>query len=358
LTKFRIKKGTYRQRDVSGTVAESLIEKPKTGANGLYLTVKGEIFGFPGAKAKVLIDSEDDIELVDAKTPTKAPNQLSDAAIAAVSDIDWQNEQIEGDTAEETEVQAIKRINERFDILTELAAACGKGKLRGLAVIGAPGIGKSYGVEDELTNQNMNLLLNEKPLNFEVIKGHITSVVLFLKLYQFSGADKTIVFDDCDSIFFDPDALNMLKAALDTSKRRFISYNSDSNYLKAEGIPNRFEFKGSAIFITNYRPSQTRSEKLRAHLSALFDRVLSLDLTIDTPRDRFLRVKSVVQNSSMLDKYGFDGDEKAKLIDYIRQNIHRLESGVTLRTVLNLADLMKVNPSKWEYYARNTLLKK
>ena len=46
-------------------------------------------------------------------------------------------------------------------------------------------------------------------------------------------------------------SLNILKAALDSSKKRYISWNTDSNMLGREGIPDRFEFKGSVIFITN-----------------------------------------------------------------------------------------------------------
>jgi len=89
---------------------------------------------------------------------------------------------------------------------------------------------------------------------------------------------------------------------------------------------------------------------------ALFDRVLSLDLTIDTPRDRFLRVKSVIQDSAILDNYQFSKADREEILNYIRKNISRLEQGISLRTVINLADLKRMKPKGWEYLANNTLL--
>lgn len=355
MAKVHIKSGSYRQRDVSGTIAE-LITEYKVGSRGGYITVEGEVFGFPGAKAKVLLTSDKEYEIVDDNTPTKSPEELSPKATAATG-TDWSKVVIEGDIEGESETDAIDRINERFEILEELTTGVGKGNIRGLIVAGAPGVGKSFGVEKRLSEMNLMKLMSDTKPNFEFVKGVVTPVMLFMKLFEYSGKDQIIVFDDCDSVFFDGDALNMLKAALDTGKRRFISYNSDSKLLGREGVPNRFEFKGSVIFITNLKPENTRSERVRAHVEALYDRVLSLDLTIDTPRDRFLRVKSVVFSSPILDTYGFSHEEREQIVDYIRRNIGKLKTGISLRTVINLADLMRMKPVGWQHLARNTLLR-
>jgi hypothetical protein len=67
-----------------------------------------------------------------------------------------------------------------------------------------------------------------------------------------------VVLDDCDSVFKDPDAVNLLKAALDSYDTRKISYIS-SKPLKdefGEPIPAHFEFTGRIIFISNIHQSK------------------------------------------------------------------------------------------------------
>lgn len=357
MPKIRILHGTYRNQPVDGTVAE-MLEPAKPGFylgnQVLKVTVAGDVFGgSQTSRARILINSVEDYELVDS---SEEIGVAYDPRNMDFSDLDWSKEVIEGDVDGETEEEAINRIRERFDILDELTTGVGNGMLQGLVVTGAPGVGKSHGVESKLTEMNIMTLLGGGKSPFEVIKGTITPPLLFTKLFEYSGSNQQLVFDDCDAIFLDGDMLNMMKAALDSGKRRFISYNADSKLLERLGVPNRFEFKGSVIFITNLKPESTRSEKLRAHISALFDRVLSLDLTIDTPRDRFLRVKDVTLNSDMLKAYGFSVSEREEILDYLRQNIGKFKLSVSLRTVLNLADIRRMKPNGWEFIARNTLL--
>jgi hypothetical protein len=74
---------------------------------------------------------------------------------------------------------------------------------------------------------------------------------LYITLYQ--NSDKIVIFDDCDSVFKDEDAVNLLKAALDSYDTRRISYIS-SKPLKdeyGEPLPAHFEFTGKVIFISN-----------------------------------------------------------------------------------------------------------
>ncbi len=81
----------------------------------------------------------------------------------------------------------------------------------------------------------------------------MSAIGLYSKLYEFSDSKNILVFDDCDSILLDDVALNLLKGALDSGKKRVISWLSESSALRREGIPDRFEFKGSVIFITNLK---------------------------------------------------------------------------------------------------------
>jgi len=146
MTKICITQGTYRQNDVSGVVA-TLIKPFTKGRSGSYVTVEGEAFGYTGCKSRVMVSSADDYSEVDDDTPIGFPESLSEKAAAAVSKIDWSSVSLEGDTETETELETIQRINSRFEVLDELATGVALGKLRGLVVVGAPGVGKSFGVE-------------------------------------------------------------------------------------------------------------------------------------------------------------------------------------------------------------------
>jgi hypothetical protein len=174
-----------------------------------------------------------------------------------------------------------------------------------MIVTGPPGVGKSFGVETELEKQAMFDDIRGRPRRFEVIKGSVSPIGLFCTLYKFSDPGSVLVFDDCDSILFDDISLNLLKAALDSGKRRFINWNADSNMLRREGVPERFEFKGSVIFITNLSFEHVRSKKLKDHLDALMSRCHYLDLTLYTMRDKFLRIKQIADSGALFADYNF-----------------------------------------------------
>jgi hypothetical protein len=151
-------------------------------------------------------------------------------------------------------------------------------------------------------------------------------------------------------------SLNILKAALDTSKKRTIHWNTDSRLLRSEGVPNSFEFKGGAIFITNIKFDHVRSKKLRDHLEALESRCHYLDLTIDTEREKLLRIEQVITECGMLDAYDLDDMAKADIVAFTKANVSRLRE-LSLRTVLKVADLRVSMPSKWQAVAEVTCMR-
>ena len=155
-------------------------------------------------------------------------------------------------------------------------------------------MGKSFGVEEVLSKDDLFDVMGQRKPKYEVVKGAMSALGLYAKLYEFANKGNVVVFDDCDSVLLDDLSLNILKAALDTSKKRTIHWNTDSRLLRSEGVPNSFEFKGGAIFITNIKFDNVRSKKLRDHLEALESRCHYLDLTIDTEREKILRIKQIV----------------------------------------------------------------
>jgi hypothetical protein len=266
---------------------------------------------------------------------------------------------VEKNLAGITDEEIMERLRMRFTILDDMTRAVKKGDVRAMIVTGPPGVGKSFGVEKVLAKHDVfaDVAQNEKLKKYEVVKGAMSAIGLYKKLFEFSDKKNILVFDDCDSVLLDDLSLNILKAALDSSKKRMIHWNTDSRLLRSEGVPNSFEFKGGAIFITNIKFDNVRSKKLRDHLEALESRCHYLDLTIDTEREKILRIKQVITECGMLDDYEFSDLEKEVLVDFIDENKKKLRE-LSLRTVLKVADLKKSMPSNWRAVAEVTCMRR
>jgi hypothetical protein len=258
-----------------------------------------------------------------------------------------------------TDDEIMERLRTRFNILDDMTRAVKKGDVRAMIVTGPPGVGKSFGVEKVLSKHDVfaDVAQNEKLKKYEVVKGAMSAIGLYSKLYEYSDKKSILVFDDCDSVLLDDLSLNILKAALDSSKKRMIHWNTDSRLLRSEGVPNSFEFKGGAIFITNIKFDNVRSKKLRDHLEALESRCHYLDLTIDTEREKLLRIRQVVSECGMLDDYEFSDLEKEVLIDFVDDNKKKLRE-LSLRTVLKIADLKRSMPGNWRAVAEVTCMRR
>ena len=258
-----------------------------------------------------------------------------------------------------TDAEIMERLRERFTILDDMTRAVKKGDVRAMIVTGPPGVGKSFGVEKVLSKHDVfaDVAQNEKLKKYEVVKGAMSAIGLYSKLYEYSDKKSILVFDDCDSVLLDDLSLNILKAALDSSKKRMIHWNTDSRLLRSEGVPNSFEFKGGAIFITNIKFDNVKSKKLRDHLEALESRCHYLDLTIDTEREKLLRIRQVVSECGMLDDYEFSDLEKEVLIDFVDDNKKKLRE-LSLRTVLKIADLKRSMPGNWRAVAEVTCMRR
>ena len=258
--------------------------------------------------------------------------------------------------AQESDTEIIERLRERFQILEDMTIAVKKGLVRAMIVSGPPGVGKSFGVEKVLSMDTLfDTLGNRKP-RFEIVKGNMSALGLYAKLYEYSDAKNVLIFDDCDTILYDDLALNILKAALDSGEKRTLSWNTDSRMLRAEGIPDKFEFKGAAIFITNIKFDHVKSRNLKAHLDALESRCHYIDLQMDTSREKMLRIKQIV-GDGMLQKYEFEEADKQEIVDFVEQNKDKLRE-LSLRMVIKLADLKVSFPKSWQAMAKTTCFRR
>lgn len=351
---IEINNGTYKIRgnDVSMSGFRfMLVEQYKTGAQGGYVTVDGGSVvppnaGIPNRKIRIKCDSADDYTVISGSVP-QAPGR------------DTSLEQIKVDdsaVAKETDEEIVERLRGRFQILADMTQAVKEGTVRAMIVTGPPGVGKSFGVEEVLHKEDLFNTLSSKKPKYEVVKGAMSAIGLYAKLYEFSERGNVVVFDDCDAVLLDDLSLNILKAALDSSTKRMISWNTDSRLLRSEGIPDRFEFKAGAIFITNIKFENVRSKKLQDHLSALESRCHYIDLQMDTDREKVLRIKQIV-NDGMLNTYDFEDVTRDEVVDYIIDNKSKMRE-LSLRTVLKVADLRKSFPLKWKSMAEVTVMRR
>ena len=331
-----IKSGKYRNAKISGTFP--LVKDVSFGKKGAFITVDASNQFAGLGNIRVLLNDVNNVEHVDAVV---AEAQLGDN---------------NKDAKQETREEAIERIRRRFDILQEMTRAVIKGTVRGLILSGPPGVGKSFGVETEMEKYDMFNKLKGKGPKTEIVKGAMTPIGLYQTLYNNSNKGDVIVFDDCDSVLFDEVCLNMLKAVLDSGKKRTISWKSESVALRREGIPDRFEFEGSAIFISNVSFESVKSKKIRDHLEALMSRCHYIDLEMDKVTDKFLRIEQIV-GDGMLDEYEFGAKGNKEIIDFMLEKSARLRE-ISLRMVLKVADLRKMSPKTWKELAESTCMKR
>lgn len=250
----------------------------------------------------------------------------------------------------------IEEIAERFQILDDMTKAAIEGKVRAMIVSGPPGVGKSYGVEQQVQKYSMFDRIAGQPLKSDVVKGSTSAVGLYCQLYKYSDPNCVLVFDDCDSILLDDVCLNLLKGALDSGDRRKISWLSDSSYLRKEHIPDQFDFKGTVIFITNLKFDQVKSKKLADHLDALQSRCHYIDLTLDSERDKFLRIKQIADSGALFGKYDFSKAEQEDILNFMESNAKHLRE-LSLRMALKIADLTKVSKTNWKGLAKATCMR-
>jgi len=332
-----VRSGVYRNQPVVNQIF-TLVKGFQSGRKGGYVTVKSDgVFGPEFDVVRIRVNGIDSIEYT-AGEPVSS-NVL----------------EMPKSTKVETDEEVMNRIEQRFNILDDMTKAAINGDIRAMIVQGPPGVGKSYGVEFQLEKAGLFDKMSGRKIKYEVIKGAMTPIGLYATLYRHSDPKNVLVFDDCDSILLDDLALNILKAALDSGKKRRIHWNADSSLLRREGIPDSFDFKGSVIFITNLKFNNIKSKKLQDHLEALQSRCHFLDLTLDTTRDKILRIRQIFRKGDLFQDYNLTSEQGEQIVQFMQDNHARLRE-ISLRMALKLADLTKIS-SNWQQLAESTCMR-
>lgn len=229
-------------------------------------------------------------------------------------------------------IRGKQTLNERFENMMKYTDMVINKVNPSLLITGGPGTGKTFMVRKRINESGKT-----HGINWRLIKGSASAVGLYAALYHHS--DQLIVFDDCDQVLKDPDAVNMLKAALDSYDTREISYLSGRPIKNAEGdvIPSSFEFTGQVIFISNMPEAKIDS----AIKSRSF--VVNIDSTPGQMLDRMEtlleKVEPNVQMNIKIDALKALKEAYAKF-DGVELNMRSLMKAIRIR---------KMNFENWQW---------
>lgn len=223
----------------------------------------------------------------------------------------------------------------------------------GLILTGAPGTGKTYNIKKWL-----NELVEQKKLGgYDEFSGKISPITLFKVMKDASEKENNVLLlDDCD-VFTQPESLNILKAALNTST------NNDSTGFRrvsygTKGQVSSFDFKSYLIMITNETFQREGNNDISEHMKAVLDRVHLMNVTL-TPEDINIKNLSIVEefinNSSNLRE-----DTKNELIKVFHEEIsefinygcfERCKINLPIRFFMKLADLIILFGTSWKSFS-------
>jgi len=223
--------------------------------------------------------------------------------------------------SQKTEAAVYFGINERFDFIQKFVKMVAKGISNSLIITGDGGLGKTHTVLETLGNMGyQEQSIGDLDGDFVVIKGFSTAKALYRDLFENNG--KLIIFDDCDSVLKDPIAANILKGALDSYDKRVISWGAE---FKDDSLPNRFEFVGRIIFISNMSMNRVPQ--------AIVSRSLKCDVSMTTA-EKVDRIEYVVMSDTFALNY--DTQVKRDTVEFIRKHADKF-GDLNIRSAMNIA---------------------
>lgn len=226
-------------------------------------------------------------------------------------------------------------INQRFEFLEKFTNMVLDGETVSAIVTGEGGLGKSHTIMGALEKRGWI-----EGTQYVVVKGYATPKALYGTLWE--HRDKTIIFDDCDSVLKDAVSLNLLKGALDSYDKRTISW-LQKGFID-DKLPNSFEFQGNIIFISNMS-----SDKLD---QAVKSRSITIDLSM-TLKDKIERMNYILP--SVMPSYPMDMKQTA--LDFMAQHadIAKEFNMRTLQKIIKITHAYGVDNPEWKDAAKYLL---
>jgi hypothetical protein len=169
-----IREGTYKIRGADTSMAGfrfELMEGFKAGAQGGYVTVNGGSVqprntGIPDRGIRIKCNGVDSYVVVSGAV---SASPVGDKSLEQIKVSD-------AVVAHETDEQIVERLRSRFEVLKDMTQAVKEGTVRAMIITGPPGVGKSFGVEEVLSKEDLfNTLGNKRP-KYEIVKGAMSAI--------------------------------------------------------------------------------------------------------------------------------------------------------------------------------------
>ena len=184
-----------------------------------------------------------------------------------------------------------------------------KGIQPAVILCGAPGIGKTFRVKQQLKAAGYTMTGDN------TVKGKCTPRQLYLTLYNNKGKGDIVLVDDADSLVgpkAPEDCINILKAALDSTaddEGRLVSYKVSGELKDDEGVPvpKSHYNKCGMIVITNYSVGQIDT--------ALRNRAFTQSLDFST-KDLLQIIRDIMPN---IESNRLSMTSKAKAMNYLEK---------------------------------------
>lgn len=186
-------------------------------------------------------------------------------------------------------------INERFEFIENYVSMVAEQIQPSVILTGSGGIGKTFTVNKALKAEgfvdvsNLESFVEGQALprkHYRVVKGYSTPKALYRLLYE--NKNSILILDDCDNVFSDAVAANLLKGALDSNAERIISWNAES---RDEDLPRSFRFTGGVIFISNLNKDKIPQ--------ALRTRAVCVDVSMKL-EEKIERMKHILEDSEFM----------------------------------------------------------
>lgn len=265
-------------------------------------------------------------------------------------------------------------INDRFEFLETLVQMIVDKQINSLIITGEGGLGKTHVVLEGLKKNNLkdvNVVyeehvkeLQKKALetkvddaaaddedddtpnkeapidtwvndgHYLIVKGFSTARALYRTLYE--NRTKLVIFDDCDSIQKDQNAINIIKSAADSYNVRRVDWYSENPF---SDLPKSFIFEGQIIFISNM--TYHRIDQAIRSRSMCVDLSMTIDQKIE-------RMESFVESNTFMPDVSLQ--YRRDSLNFIREHKDIIRD-LTIRTLILVIKIRMGNSPKWKELA-------
>lgn len=235
----------------------------------------------------------------------------------------------DGQTGKEPEFDIYNNLIKSIEMLIKTD------KVKSVLICGIPGTSKTHIVRRTLYFNGL-----QSGRDYTIIKGSSMGMIDFVSAL-YNNSKKIVVLDDFDSPLNDADTVNILKSATDSYSKRIISFPRAKMLTAGAGgsdynIPQKFEFSGKLIIITN--------KKFKEIDKAFISRCLTLEVNF-TPEEFLKNIETML-------KYimpEIDMELKLEVFGYV-QNLAYKENlkGLNFRTFQSAVSIRMLYPDNWK----------